>query len=167
MTDLLNGRIDFFGYEINPNTTLDEFEKNIGSHFSKRENPKDTEIVNYYLNGDIGILQFNPDDFSTVYSLYDMNFVNVLIVFVKEKIWHIELITDMVSFDFDESGKKIWSDEKRKTRFKILNEWAIKNIGEPTFKMKSCMWYDLMWGKLQPSPYDDSGNAKLYIEYKK
>lgn len=35
MTDLLNGKIDFFGYEINPNTTLEAFEKNIGGKFLK------------------------------------------------------------------------------------------------------------------------------------
>lgn len=164
MTDLLNGKIDILDFEINPETTLEEFENAIGNHFKK---DVEEDIICFYLNNDIGVLNFNQDEFSVVYSLNNMDFINVVILFVENKIWQIKLITDMVSFDFDELGKKIWSDAKRKTRFNVLNEWSKRTFGEPNYSSANTIAYEQSWGRLKPSSIMDSGNSTLHMNYNK
>ena len=166
MTDLLNGKIDFFGFEVNPSTTLQEFETAVGSKFTKKDR---NDIVYFYLNNKIGVLDFIENDTRFVFQLYGMNFINVEVIFADEKIWQIKLITNMVSFVVGADGKRRWSDEKVNSRLKILNEWTIQVLGKSTSKISSnsALWYEFDWGKIQPSPWGDSGNSKLYITYNK
>jgi len=165
MTDLLNGKIDFFGFEVNPSTTLQEFETAVGSKFTKKDR---NDIVYFYLNNEIGVFDFVENDTRFVFQLYGMNFINVEVIFADEKIWQIKLITNMVSFVVDAEGKRHYSDEKVDTRFKIMNQWAIDSFGEPTYNNpQNTICYECNWGRIKPSSVGDSGNSKLLITYNK
>lgn len=167
MTDLLQGKIDFYDFEINPDTTLNDFEKSIGNKFKKEINPLNENIVNFYLNGKAGLTFYNPKIEYPVYCLYEMEFINVKIVFFHEKISKINFITNLDSFYIDENGKQTYSDAKVRERFEILNNWAITNFGKPTFKDKAGIWWTKDWGRIQPSPFNESGSSTLYIDYQK
>jgi len=164
MTDLLNGKIDFFGYEVNPNTTLDDFEKAIGDKFTKFINPKNADIISFRLNGEAALYSYHPEFETVCYSLYDMNFINAVARFYKGKISEVCLYTNMHSFELIDEKRK-YSDRVVKERFEKLNDWCIRNFGEPNFNTKSAIRYHYNWGNFHPSVYDDSGVAKVYIQY--
>ena len=175
MTDLLNGKIDFFGFEVNPSTTLQEFETAVGSKFTKEVDviPKTGHVITtFVLNGDIGVWEFAENDTRFSYELYGMKFLNVVIDFSQEKIWQIKLITNMVSFVVGADGKRRWSSEKENQNFEIMNNWTIKALGKPNSKLSSdsALWYEFDWGEIQPTPlsaWGSPGNSTLYITYRK
>jgi len=160
MTDLLNGKIDFFGFEVNPGTTLEAFDQAIGNKFSKEAHINERNnhlLTTYYLNKKTAVLNdFRENDTRFVYELYGMNFLNVVIDFSDNKIWQIKLITNMGSS---------YNKEKEDLRYKILNDWTVQNWGDPTYSSNSAIWYDTKWGRIKPSTWGDSGNSKLYITF--
>lgn len=168
MTDLTNGKIDFFGYEVNPSTTLQEFEEKIGNKFTK-EVYDEYDMVLFYMNGEIGVYDFIENDTRFVFELYGMKFINVVIDFSQNHIWRIELITNMVSFTEDSDGKRHYSDEKVCSRFKKMTQWTIGILGEPDPKssIKSTLRYFYAWGNILPSSLEESGNPSLCMTFNK
>lgn len=166
MTDLLQGRIDILGYEINPDTTINKFEKDIGDKFYKEINPKNENLIIFCLNNKIGFTFYNLEIERPVFNLYGMEFINVQVVFFQGKINAVNLITNLHSYITDENGKRIYSDAKIKERFEILNRWAITNFGEPTFTNQSAIYWDKDWGRIKPNSIIFSGPSTVFITYK-
>ena len=171
MTDLKNGKIDIFGFEVTENTTQEAFEEALGSKFTKKcLNPKEAIHTNYLfaLNGQVCV---SPENFvpgkHTPFEFYGMTFVNVLVLFRENRISEVELVTDMDSYDVDDTGNVRYSDEKNLSRFYKMNSWAIESFGTPTYQSKNAVRWAFPWGMIQPSSAFDNGCSKLYIDYRK
>lgn len=170
MTDLTKGIIEIDGFEIGPNITQEEFEKNLGHKFSKHVNRYNDNISTFYYN-DFAGLRHNFDSSKHIaFEIDGMVFENIVIDFQNEKIKCIQLISNLQMYDLDAEGRKIYSEAKIQASFSRLKIWAIDIFGEPN--NKSCnvdKWFNENVNISTSSFRDISEGhpASLYFDYVK
>ncbi len=166
MTDAEKGKFDIFGYEFNPESTIEDFKKSIASKFTKYY--EKYASVWYTLNDDVAMSKnkFNPD-FHLKYFYNGMEFDNILIRFANDKLSAITYYTGKNAVIINENGEKKLSSKLAEKNFAEIAEWSINTFGEPTLNSKHLVRWDYDWGRITPSNDTEYDNSYVYICYKR
>lgn len=167
MTDLSKGIIEIDGVEIGPETTLEQFEHNFVSVFTKEE--CSPTVAQFALNGYVRRLpntNFDPTIHKTL-EINGMKFLNMVVLFRNGHIEKIELISYLQSWDLSPLGKRIYSSEREQLCFSSIANWAKDWYGEPNNDPRLSTCWNYNWGCLRPMPISSHGSdtSVFLIEY--